>query len=44
MMLIEVFEAERSRVKYYYVAAYGESFLLSVTFMNEIRVLIHSLN
>lgn len=24
MMLIEVFEAEKSRVKYYYLAAYGE--------------------
>ena len=24
MMLIEVFEAEKSRVKYYYLAAYGK--------------------
>ena len=26
VMLIEVFEAEKSRVKYYYVGAYGMSF------------------
>ena len=29
MMLIEVFEAERSRLKYYYIAAYGKSHPIS---------------